>query len=179
MSQNASLYRVDQAGLSYIADNLENFGIEQVEKGHETFQQSFEALHFLLAKNQEQDATDLITQIFYPGKYLGEEPDFENFDFENAPEDFDFGNDPVVYHDPEKTELIANFLDGISIDHFRTLFDADELNENGIYPQGAWNNDTSEDTVFNTAHLTEDLVKLKRLFEEAKKEKDYILVFIG
>jgi hypothetical protein len=119
-----------------------------------------------------------LVQIFHPVNYTGEEINFDNLDMENLPEDFNFESNAVYYNDPGKITEIATFLDTISIDKLKELFNADELNEQGIYPV-LWNMETKEDIAFNINHMTQEFAEMKAFFSKAKEEGDYVLSFVG
>lgn len=74
---------------------------------------------------------------------------------------------------------IFSFLNNIRSKDFQQLFDFEELNKEGIYPYDVWNNETGNEFAFNVRHMTEQFIELKILFEQAAKEEDYVLSFVG
>jgi hypothetical protein len=79
---------------------------------------------------------------------------------------------------PQIISTIHGFLNNISIVDIHSNYDANELNQNGVYPE-LWHNDNSTDMAFNERQLSEDLIELKTLIGQATEQNDYILVFIG
>ena len=167
MSQSASFYRIDKKEFSKIQDNPEQLDLSGVTKEFTTLDNTHEGLRFILSKSDDETA-ELTDQIFYPDSFIGEGTDLENGDF-----DIDEG--AIYYNEPEKVMAIATALEAISEEDFRALFDFEELNENDVYPAGNWNDDQD---VFSEDHITGEFIKLKKLFNSAKKEGDYILTFI-
>ena len=179
MGQAATLYRISKTDLDAIAENLENWARDKMTKEDQLFDSTFDGLCFLLSKNQDAETATLVQQIFFPQKSIGEEVDFSSLDWENIPDDFNFESRAIYYHDPEKIAAINSVLDKISTEKFKELFDADELNKNGVYPAGAWNYETGPDNGFNELLMTEKFINLKAIFSNAKNEEDYILSFVG
>lgn len=169
MSQSAIFYRIDKKEFSKLQENPEESDLSAMTKELITFDDTHEGLRFILSKSDDETA-ELTDQIFYPDSFIGEGTDLENGDF-----DIDEG--AVYYNEPEKVAAIATALGAISNDDFRALFDFEELNENDVYPAGNWNDDQDQQ-IFNEDHITEEFVKLKQLFNTAKKEGDYVLTFI-
>jgi len=178
MGQCATLHRTTSVFFREFTANPGNFSGLAKDKGHKTFDQSFEGLRFILSKNQDPENINLATQIFYP-ETCTEEEDLSDFDFTNVPVDFDYESKSIYYHDPAKVTAIAQLLETISIEHFRGLFDPDELNKNEIYPAGVWNKKTGEDQAFNESYILQEFEYLKEFFISARNEGDYILSFVG
>lgn len=179
MGQSATLYRIAPEDFSAIEADPDSFDPESSAKELATFDKTFEGLRFILSKAQDEATEDLAEQIFYPDTYIGEEVDFENLDIDNIPEDFSFESSAVYYNTPDKVAAIAAFLDAISNEEFIELFDADELNENDIYPGGVWNTETNPDIVFNANDMVKEFQVLKDFYSKAGSEGDYILSVVG
>lgn len=60
----------------------------------------------------------------------------------------------------------------------QSKYDANELNENGIYPE-VWHIDDSPSRAFSKQQSLEDFAELKNIINQANKEGDYIFVFAG
>jgi hypothetical protein len=178
MGQSATLYRIDKTDFFKILEHPENFGLLELNKGIVSFEKTFEGFCFVLSKGQNKTIAELVQQIFYPITYAGKEIEFDKLNMDNLPEDFNFESNAVYYNDPGKITEIATFLDTISIDKLKELFNADELNEEGIYPI-LWNMETREDVAFNIDHMTQEFVEMKTFFSKAQEEGDYVLSFIG
>lgn len=177
MGQTATLYRIDKNDFPKIQEHPENVR-SIVSKGDVSFQKTFEGFRFVLSKGQNQANTELVQQIFYPITYVGEEIEFDKLDIDNLPDDFNFESNAVYYNDPARVTEIASFLDYISIDKLNELFNAAELNKEGIYPE-LWNTKTEEDIAFNINHMSQEFEEMKAFFSKAQEEGDYVLNFIG
>ena len=178
MGQIATLYRIDKTDFSKVLVHPENFGLSNLDKGSVTFQKTFNGFCFVLSKGQNKATAELIQQIFYPVTYAGEQVDLENLELEDLPDDFNFEGSAVYYNDPDKVTAIASFLDTIPVEKLKELFNADELNEQGVYPT-LWNIETREDVAFNIDHMTKEFEEMKAFFSKAKEEGDYVLSFVG
>ncbi|AEW03051.1 hypothetical protein A4D02_03385 [Niastella koreensis] len=177
MGQTATLYRIDKNDFPKIQEHPENIS-SFASKGDVSFQKTFEGFRFVLSKGQNKSNTELVQQIFYPIPHIGEEIDFDKLDMDNLPEDFNFESNAIYYNNPDKVTEIAAFLDSISIDKLEELFNADELNKEGIYPE-LWNTETQEDIAFNINHMKQEFAEMKAFFSKAQEEGDYVLNFIG
>lgn len=179
MGQSASLYQITNADFLRIAGNNDNLDLFAIAKTNQYFDKSFEGLRFVLSKGRVPETVQLVQEIFYPVSFLGEKIDYANFDFENAPDDFDFENTACHYHDPAKVALINQFLDSVSDEDFVKSFDPDELNANDVYPGDVWNTETGDDYAFNATHMLQEFINLKEVFKSAAIGKDYIFCTIG
>lgn len=173
MSQRATFYRINEKEFLQLQDVPENLELSNVTKEDITLEGTHEGIRFILSKSDDDEAAILTDQIFYPDTFLGEEDGLDEIDSLVG------GNEAVYYNEPDKVAAIASVLETISTDDFRALFDYEELNENDIYPAGNWNNNEGRNSAFNEDHITEEFIQLKTLFINAKKEGDYILIFIG
>jgi hypothetical protein len=178
MSQSATLYTIAKLDFPKLLENPANFGLLDLKKEYVSFQKTHEGFCFILSKGQNPASAELVKQIFYPPTYVGEEINFENLDLEDLPEDFNFESSAVYYNDPGKVTDINTFLDTINIENFKELFNADELNEQGVYPI-LWNTETGEDVAFNVRHMAKEFLEMKKFFSKAKEEGDYVLSFVG
>ena len=179
MGQSATLYRIAKNDFSKVQDNPDDFGLFKINKSYKTFENTHEGLRFVLSKGQDENALELIDQIFYPNAFVGKQIDYSTVDFDNVPDDIDLLKEPVYYNEPIVVNAIASLLDNITVDHFQKSFDPDELNEQGIYPSGAWNTRTEPDHAFNVRDMTNEFLQLKEFFKSAKECGDYILSYVG
>lgn len=176
MSQSTTLYRIPKDKFS----ELENSGGNSFEpswaKNYITLQGSFMALEFILSKDQDDSTIEQLQELFNPGQTIGGSnigiEDLDSF------EEFDFDDMPIPYLDTETIGNIHNTLDKISSTEIESLYDAEELNSNGIYPE-IWQYDNSQDQAFNFRHISEDFIALKSIIKKAAEEGDYIVVFEG
>jgi Domain of unknown function (DUF1877) len=177
MSQSANLYRISQEYFN----KLESSGLTRKfeinsSKNYSIFEGSFMALEYILSKGRNETESELIKEIFNPQNVIGSE-EFKNL----APEEqFKFyeNGSIIPYLDTESIAKIDKILGMVSEVEVQKLYNSQELNENGIYPQN-WHNDNAENLAYNEKHIIEDLMSLKYIFNEAQNENDYILVFVG
>jgi hypothetical protein len=121
----------------------------------------------------------LIEQIFNPKTSIGEDIDFSTIDFENLPDDIDIEQQALRYNDPEKVSEISQLLATITVATFQENFDANELNEQKIYPGAIWNHSDENDRAFNAQHLSLEFQKLKSIFEKAGDNGEYLISYAG
>jgi uncharacterized protein DUF1877 len=174
MSQSTTLYRVSKDKFS----ELETSGSfdPSLAKNYVTLEGSFMALEFILSKNQDDETADLVKELFNPGHSIGGQH-FDLDDLESF-EEFDLSDTPISYLDIATIGNIHNILDNISTTELEDLYDSEELNSNGIYPE-VWHDDNSPDQGFNLRQVSEDFVELKAMVKQAKEEGDYVVVFGG
>src|SRR4030095_16766240 len=174
MGQSATLYRIAKSDFLEIESIVKNAKLFEIAKAFETFDKTFEGIRFILSKKQEEGKKQLVDQIFYPSTFIGEEVDFDNF-----LENFDLGEEHINYNSPDTVSEIAAFLDTISIDEFKKLFDHKEMSQNGIYPEAAWNSEPSQSNAFSERGLAEEFVRLKNIYINARMNNDYVVSFVG
>lgn len=179
MGQSATLYRISSTDFSKVEDNPDDFGLFKINKSYETFEKTFEGLRFVLLKGQGEKATELVEQIFYPKSFAGEQIDYSKLDFDNLPDDIDLLKEPVYYNEPTVVKEISTLLDNIRVDHFQKSFDPHELNEQGIYPSGAWNTRTEPNYAFNVRDMTNEFLRLREFYKLANEDGDYVLSYVG
>ena len=97
MGQSATLYRIAGNDFSKVEANRDDFGLFKINKSYETFEQTFEGLRFILSKGKDENATELVEQVFYPKSFVGEQIDYSKLDFDNLPDDIDLLKEPVYY----------------------------------------------------------------------------------
>jgi hypothetical protein len=174
MSQSASLYPITPSEFQLLKQEADLEQLPDVSMRAEIFEQNFEGLQFLLAKFFKGADLNVISEIFSPSEFLGEEIDYTAIEFED---DFDEVAEPLFYVSPEKVNAINTLLTKIDDKKFLDLYNADELNAAEVYPE-SWHNDESDDQLFNIRHLEEGLRYLKELFKEAAANGNYIFSFI-
>ena len=174
MSQSATLYPITPSEFELLKQEADLDQLQDVSTRAEIFEQNFEGLQFLLAKFFKGNDLTVINEIFSPSEFLGEEIDYTAIEFED---DFDEVEEPLFYVSPEKVKAINALLVMVDDDKFLSLYNADELNANEIYPE-SWHNDEADDQLFNKRHLEEGLRYLKELFREADANGNYIFSFI-
>ena len=171
MSQSTTLYRISKDKFS----ELESSGSfdPSMAKNFVILEGSFMALEFILSKDQDDATADLIKELFNPDQSIGG----QHFDLDalESFEEFDFSDTPISYLDKATIGNIHKVLESISTAEIESLYDAEELNSNGIYPE-VWHDDNSPDQAFNLRQVSEDFVELKAMVKLAKEEGDYIVV---
>ena len=178
MSQSATLYRISRDTFKRFAksDNKQQFDIVSISKSYSTFQGSFVGLEYILSKGQDISTTEFINQIFNPKQSLGGQ-DIESLTPEEQFELHESENF-IPYLDTATISNINDLLNKVSKTEIHSKYDAEELNQNEIYPS-IWHTDNSPDQIFNERQILEDLAELKTIFKQANDDEDYILVFIG
>jgi hypothetical protein len=177
MSQSATYYRISKAGFDELADQSRQIPFDiQKAKGNITLQGTFIALVYLLAKGQGKQIGAIMKEISNPSNTLGE-IDFSDLSFEETAAYLQ-NNQLVPFIDPERLKKLNDHLNKYDENGLRRLYNPDELNEAGIYPD-CWHNDDSEGLAFNFNHIVGDFKSLKELFRLANEHQDKILVFIG
>jgi hypothetical protein len=178
MSQSTTLYRISKAKFSELeASGGESFDPSSA-KNYVTLEGSFMALEFILSKNQDDEAVEQVNELFNSGQFIGEQNigiddlySFEEFDFDNM-------GSSIPYLDAAAVAGVHAILDKLSTEEIESLYDADELNSNGIYPE-VWHNDNSPEQAFNLRQVSEDFTELKSIIKKAAEERDYVLVYTG
>jgi hypothetical protein len=174
MSQSTTLYRISKDKFS----ELETSGSfdPSLAKNYVTLEGSFMALEFILSKNQDDATADLIKELFNPDQSIGG----QHFDLDalESFEEFDLNDTPISYLDTETIGNIHQVLNNIPTTELESLYDAEELNSNGIYPE-IWHDDNSPDMGYNLRHVSEDFTELKAMVKQAVEEGDYVVVFGG
>jgi len=173
MSQSATLYPITPSEFKLLKQEANLDQLPDVSTRAEIFEQNFEGLQFLFGKFFKDDLA-VVDEIFSPTEFLGEEIDYTAIEFED---DFDEVEQPLFYVSPEKVKAINALLVTVDDNKFLSLYNADELNANEVYPE-SWHDDESDDQLFNKRHLAEGLRYLKELFNEAAANGNYIFSFI-
>jgi hypothetical protein len=179
MSQSATLYRVSQDSLMQLTNSVDKqqFDIRAMAKGYSIFAGTFMGLTFILSKGQNTVTAGLVSEIFEPKRSLLRawlddlSPEAQMAFWEND-------GSLMPYLDFTSVAAINDILYNISEADIKHRYDAQELNNNGIYPD-AWHNDNSPDLAYNERHFVNDFKELKFIFNKAYQEKDCILVFVG
>jgi hypothetical protein len=175
MSQSATLYRVSKDTFKHLKESA---GQQQFEissaKDYALFQGSFMGLEYVLSKGQDDSTIELVNKIFTPNQSFG----VEDFDSLTSDEKFEFYENLVFYLDSDTISKLCIFLTSMTEIEVQAKFDADELNENGIYPN-QWNNDDSLDVAFGKRQIIQDFKELKAVITKADQEQDYIFVYVG
>lgn len=147
---------------------------------HVRFKGSADALLFLLDKIliSDEDTEILVNAIFYPDAFIGEEPsddiDFSNWNAAHFEALGDAIEEGLHYQSPEIVAQIRDLLHGMDEVQVEDAYDAEELNENDIYP-GEWTDDLKEGRHFNMLHLVNDFLVLKEFMDEAHKHDCYVV----
>jgi Domain of unknown function (DUF1877) len=114
--------------------------------------------------------------LFNPTQSLGGQ-DIEKLSPEEQMEFYENGGF-IRYLDTTIISKLNKLLDTFSEADIQSKYDADELNDNEIYPE-VWHNDNSPDQVYNQRHIIEDFTELKTIIKQSNQNNDYIFVFFG
>jgi hypothetical protein len=181
MGQAATLCRISSEKFIELQkmDNKVHFNPFPNSKPSPTFEGSFMALEFILSKGRQSFEVELIAEIFNPKSMFGGYSGLLNCETDDEIEAFLMSDDNycIPYIDKNKIDQINQVLNGINEIDIYNNYDSQELNENGIYPR-VWHDDNSENLAFNRRQILTDFAELKTVFQEAHREKDYILVYI-
>lgn len=176
MSQSTTLFRIspDTFG-QLLKSESPQFDIASA-KSHAIFQGSFMGLEYILSKGQDASTIELVREIFNPRLSLGGQ-DLSSLTPEEQLEFYE-SEDSISYLDTTSISKLNAFLEKVSETDIQSKYDAQELNDNGIYPE-VWHNDNSPDQAYNLRHILEDLEELKAIVNQADKQGDFIFVFVG
>jgi Domain of unknown function (DUF1877) len=182
MSQIATLDRISFDQFQTLESNgRQGFNFLNLAKEMVTFQQSFMGLEFVLSKGKEATEKQMIANIFNPERNV-DSVDVSEYDMSAMSDDelvelFE-DDQSVYYNSPEITQSIHAVLSKDSESDFMHNFNADELNAHDIYPY-VWSWGKQKDVAFNQYYILQDFVTLKRFFENAARDKDYVVCFVG
>lgn len=177
MSQSATLYEISKKEFQKLENDPSCFRFDIAEQ-YETFEQNFDGLLFVLTKCVTEDKKEMINLIFYPSNFLGESIDFDSIDFDSLDNLSILGNETISFLTSEQVGELKNILSQIDKTEFLKNYIPQELNENGVYPE-IWHEDESSEQAFNKRHLEEGFDALCKLFNQAGKNENYILSFVG
>ena len=175
MSQISTIYRISETEFENLKDsqNRDKVNLEKISKESYDFNGSFLGLEYILTKISNNE---VILEIFNSTNSLGQE-EYENLDFEEQFEYYESGK-LIPYLNPDIIGKLNKIFDQISEEELSKNYNAEELNANDIYPS-VWNNDNSENKVYNLRQLVEDFKYLKKIIKNSYTENDYLLNLIG
>lgn len=176
MSQSAGLYRIAATDFEMIATDPQSVDFNTISKETCFIAGTHEGFRFLLSIGRDAATVELVNQLFYPTESVGEMPDMDNIDWDEYEDGME--GSVIPYNNVAVVKALATFLDGIDESTIISLYDANELNENDVYP-GAWNNDTSGEYAYNTHDLLQALPTLKAIYAHAAAEGDYVFCIVG
>ncbi|WP_276484614.1 DUF1877 family protein [Paraflavitalea pollutisoli] len=167
MSQSATLYRIGATDFESVVQDPAYARFRALSKEFVSLQGTHEGFRFLLSIGRSAAEKELVTQLFYPAESL-----------EDAHEGEDLSGDAIHYNNPDKVFALASLLAGVDDTTLTRLYDANELNENDVYP-GAWSVTTSADIAFNVTHILQEWPLLKGLYTRAASDGDVVISFVG
>ncbi len=178
MSSSATFHRISEDNFKIIQQATSGTKPNYLSLAEDaaTCTGSHRALEFILSLGQANETIELVSEIFNPKRAIGE-LEFDILPPKEKWEMYERG-DYIPYLEPVTISKFANLLNNISVNDIRNMYDAQELNDNNIYPK-VWHDENSADKSFNERHILEDFQELKQIFKIADKEKNYILVYIG
>ena len=178
MSQSATLYRITLEHFRMIEKmDAKYVKPSELTDAYVTFLGSFMGLEFLLSKGLDKDSQELIAEIFNPVHYIGP-TDTNIFGMENDEEEFWEQADSAGYLSIKKVKRINALLSSINESKVAEHYNADELNENMIYPL-CWHNDDAADKAFNKRQIMEDFHTLQKFFQASAENENYVLSYVG
>lgn len=180
MSFSCTLYRISEILFHDLeTGTVKPNALVTKSKGFVTFENSCDAILFVLRKKAGIDSADFVNEIFYPTEKTGSVSDdyFRALMESGNYKELDRISSSTLYFlPPPKVEALHSFLETLDESEIRMLYDPDELNVNNIYP-ALWNSGEDQRKAYNFYHLQNDVVSLKEFYRTATKEKDYILSF--
>jgi hypothetical protein len=177
MGQSAVLHSLDKGAFDQLAANPASFEYYKVAVASACFDKTFEGLRFVLCK-AKPEAASLLTHVFEPLLFVGEEIDYAHLDWDNLPPDLPLDGTAVYYHDPATVQDLSTHVAAITDQAFRQAFDPDELNHEGIYPE-IWNREEGASNGFNEQALVEELQELKQFLAKASAGNHYCICYVG
>ena len=177
MGQSAVLHSLDNNTFAQLAANPASFEYYKVAVASACFDKTFEGLRFVLCK-AKPEAASLLTHVFEPLLFVGEEIDYANLNWDNLPPDLSLDGTAVYYHDPATVEALSIYIATITDQAFRQAFDPDELNRAGIYPE-IWNREESANNGFNEQALVEEFQELQQFLSKASAGSHYCICYVG
>jgi hypothetical protein len=175
MSQSINLYQISKDNFEVFSIDSESFDYDFNENNSSVFDKNFEGLIYLFLCYYDQKLPESLEKLFYPQDFIGEEVDYNNIDFENIE---DFPESIAIYYlNPTIIKEIKTVLDTIENNKILDFYNADDFNNNGIYPE-VWHTDENEDLAFNKRDLEEGLQLLKETISHAYHNGNYILYFM-
>jgi hypothetical protein len=182
MSFSTTLYRISE----FVFHQLETNSIKANElvtksKSYVTFQNSMDALQFILKKRADAEDSELIKEIVLPAQSLGsvsEEYFKELIESCNYKELDRISASTYYFLPPGKVIRLNAFFATLDKLKIRELYDPHELNSNNIYPS-IWTSGEETNEAYNLFHLQDEFTSLKIFFASASADKDYVLSFSG
>lgn len=177
MGLNATLYIINRDKFELLREKPDEVLLCEYAIYHQVFNQNFEALRYILKKIVLKEYIPLFDEIFYPKQYIGHLIEFESINYKDI-NNLKDEKWPIAYLPPDKVETINNLLKKIDKHTFLENYNAEELNNYGVYPF-KWHNGNSINNEFNRKQIETGFIDLVRLFEMASSNKYYILVVVG
>src|SRR4051812_42965695 len=128
MSQGACIYRITAKAFEAANTDPDNFRPYNNCVDFEIFHSTHEGLKYILSRNQSEENTRLVSEIFYPRTQIGE------IDFDKEDLDVEDFERIISYLEPQKVKVINFLLQKMGEDFFKENFKPDEMNKEGIYP---------------------------------------------
>ncbi|SFQ82349.1 DUF1877 family protein [Hymenobacter arizonensis] len=177
MGLSAVLHSLDKRTFDQLAADPASFKYYRVAVASASFDKTFEGLQFVLCKAKPA-AADLLSRLFYPLLFVGEELDYAHLDWDNLPPDAPLDGTAVYYHDPATVQALATHVATITDPDVRHAFDPDELNREGIYPE-IWNREADANNGFNEHALVEEFHYLQQFLAQASAGGHYCVCYVG
>lgn len=173
MGQMIVLHEVNSIIVQKLREEPLDFSYKMSESVQE-FNKNFDGLIFVLKKVTDQDQHNLLEEIFYPQESLTNlaEIEFSPNDMEN----FESWEDPIFWINSQKVIEINELLEKVSKRDLLGNYDAEELNQNQIYPS-IWHYDERVNKCFNKRDIEKGFENLCKIFGNSVKNNNSILVF--
>ncbi|PMD90214.1 hypothetical protein BWI97_24210 [Siphonobacter sp. BAB-5405] len=183
MGQSLSLYTLDTSNFEQLhASKGQDKAAMAEAKFSLLLQKTFMGLEYVLLKGRSEDEKEILQWLFTPDQFITPY-DFKNVDPESLSDEetadyWDAVERMIPYLSPDQIKTIHQVLQTIPVDHIRQNFNAQELNEENIYPW-AWADSDDPNVAYTARELSENLEGLKATFQQADEQQAYILCYIG
>ncbi|WP_291724983.1 DUF1877 family protein [Bernardetia sp.] len=178
MGQGIGIYEISEDKFEQLAKNPASFE-ESMTTDSAFFEGNFEGVLFILQKVVDNQYKEYISEVFYPNEHIGESIIDFFASLEGEYDDsLDFEDNAISYLPPKRVYFLNEILSEVNKQTFLSLYDAQELNDNGIYPE-MWHNEETKHKAYNRLHIEEGFDSLRQLFNKAANNKTYLLHFLG
>ncbi|WP_375559243.1 DUF1877 family protein [Bernardetia sp. OM2101] len=178
MGQSIALYEISKEQFDILAQNPSCFD-EKMTEEYQVFENNFEGILFVLQKTISDEYKEVIQEVFYSKDHIGDSI-IDYFDSLEGEYDgnSDFKDNAISYLPPKRVNLLNQILNEIDKEYFLSQYNSEELNNNRVYPE-IWHDHETTDKAYNKLDIENGFDKLKMIFNEATKNKNYILSFLS
>lgn len=131
---------------------------EEFDDGSELIDidKSWDGILYLLSPDDRY--TGPLSKVLFSGQYIDEEQDL--------------GYGPAHFHSPEEVKAMHEKLSAITVEELENRFDADKMNEEGVYP--SWSSKEED-----LEYLIDNFKEIQRLYAAAAANGQAIITYMG